>query len=483
MLGARVLAALLLGWAATAQAQISGLSVAGIPPLPSIQQDGQTFYPNDFALGSTDPQLANAVYVASRMTMTSGSCTATGIRLGFTNSAIQKQAYGELTTALETTNPTALTTEIVKADIEISGVVTPFTFSGNSSATIAPGTSITWSDTLSVSLAAQTAYAIQTLANSSTGAVAAVRMANITNPMPTGSGSVLSTTTAPAVFGTAGPWATPTADAGMVMPLVVAATLSGSSTCNAVFLRGDSHVTGQTDNGIGDAGDANGYVGFMMRALDKFGTVPPFLCACMGANTIQSYASPSPSGVNTVEKATLPYFTNVMIYDVGNDTAGSATATTIEGYVSTLVDNAYSAGAKVAAVWILPPQTVCGSGNCTGYAWQNYTQQAVFRNTGPASKGATITTWIEAGTSNGGNTITPVDHVTGTGGIGGACTAGSGLSGTGDTYFWCASGTSDFATQGGEHPSATVGNSYNIGATQGYSQALNPGSTTWGIFQ
>ena len=89
----------LLALSCSAHAQMAGLAASGLTPLPTLQHDGQTFYPNAFTLGSTDPQLANAVYNASRMAMKSGSCNATALRLGFTNSAVNQGSIGELTTA------------------------------------------------------------------------------------------------------------------------------------------------------------------------------------------------------------------------------------------------------------------------------------------------------------------------------------------------------------------------------------------------
>ena len=468
---------------AIAQAQIVSPKIkAGVPPGVPLRHDGQTFYPNTYALGATDPQDPGATYIASRMAMMSGSCTATALKLGFTNSAINQIDIGETTTALQNTNPTPLTTGSYAAYIEIAGAVTQVTFASGTatSATVVATAGITWSDTITINVPPQTSYAIQTLINAS-GPVGAVRLNYVSNPMPTGSGSELATSQ-PAdfgkVYGSGGAWqgSNLTFGAAIVMPLIVAATTT-SSTCNSVMIKGDSHVTGQTDNGIGDPGDANGFVGFPMRALDEFSNVPPFLCACIGSNKIASYGAPS-SGTNAVEKAALSYFSNVMLYDIGNDVAGTETATQIEGYASTFIDNGFTAGVKAAFVWIMPPQTTSGDNK-----WDNYTQQAVFRNTGPASKGATMTSWIEAGVTNGGNAMITVDHVTGTGGIGGACSAGSGLSGTGDTYFWCANGTPFYATQLGEHPDATLMNSYNVGALQGYTLDINPGSTAYGLLQ
>lgn len=468
----------------SANAQIAGLAASGLTPLPNLQHDGQTFYPNNFALGSTDPQLANAVYIASRMTMKSGSCTATAIKLGFTNSTIQQGTIGETTTATVATTPTTLTTASIKADFEISGTVTAFTFNSGATTTgtVAAGTSITWTDPMTVTLNPTTAYAIQTLGNSATGAIAAVRMAPPQNPMPTGSGSVLSKTTAPTQFGTAGPWTGLTANAAMVMPYLVIATTT-ATTCDAVFVKGDSHVTGQTDSGVGDPGDTNGYVGFPMRMLDKFASVPPFACACIGGNKVQSYSAPT-SGVNTVEKASLAYVTNIVNFDLGNDIAGGVPAATVESYLSTLVDNGYTAGVKAAFVFIASPQTSSPSTGA-GLNYSDYTHQTQLTNFGPSSIGSAVEAWIRAGVSAGGNAITVLDHVSGTAGVGSQNSVGTAVAGYNASYYynWATSGAQCYGTEcGGRHPSATIGNSYNIGAGAAYTQ-INPSSTAWGLLQ
>ena len=294
-------------------AHAQGLSddAASSPPATAkLQHIGQTFYPNVPTLGSQDD---NMTYNASRMVMKNGPCAVTAIKLGYTNSAINGGATGESTSADVVSTPVALTAGVYEAAIEypLGSRVTHVTFQHAPSAPLFPDTDVVFSDSLPFALPANASYAIQTLVNAKSGPVAAYHAANQANPLPTGSG-VVESTKAPTQFGTAGTWSGLTPGAAVITPLLVIGT--STAACHSVLIKGDSHVTGQTDNAVGDRGDANGYVGMVMRMLDVFPSIPPFLCACIGGNQIQSYGAPV-SGVNTVETAAMAYFANTIVYD------------------------------------------------------------------------------------------------------------------------------------------------------------------------
>ncbi len=441
---------------------------------PPWQQMGQSFYPNTGVLGSGD---ANNTYHASRLTMKNGPCAITSMKVRFTNSSLNQHGIGEEAAYNVYNSAVNLVAGTYSAALEYPPGTTPtsYAWSTNPSVSVAAATSVTDSDALTVAIPANATYAIQTLVHATTGPVAAFETAN--GVLPSGSG-VVEGTSQPTQYGTAGPWAS-TVSGKIVAPLMV---LGYSPACSehATIIKGDSHVVGSFDTGSNDAGDANGYVGFPMRALDLFTNIPPFLCVCIGANGIQTYGSPS-AGVNTVENAAMGDFTNSIVYDFPNDVNDARTAAQIERDLSRWVDDFKAVGGKGMWVFVAPPQAGARNGGGSTDSWATFIGQTTETPFAAAGVGYVVNAWIAAGTSNGNNAFAALDHVSGTGGIGGQCSAGVGLSGAGDLKKWCVSvaDTAQYATNAGDHPNAT---SYPIGAAAAYA-ALNPSNTAYGLLQ
>jgi hypothetical protein len=467
----RALVALLLLAALAGFGHGGGAVVTAYPPW---QQMGQSFYPNTGALGSGD---GNKTYHASRLTMRNGPCAITSIKVRYTNSSINQYGTGEEAAYNAYTSPIDLVTGTYAAALEYPLGTTPaaFAWSTNPTVTISAATSFMDSDALTVAIPANATYAIQTLVNATTGPVAAFM--SHSGALPSGSG-VVEGTSQPSQYGTSGPWAG-TVSGKIVAPLLVLGYAPGCSE-HAVIIKGGSHATGAYDSGAGDPGDANGYVGFPMRALDLFANLPPFLCVCINGAGIQSYGSPT-AGVNTVENAVMGNFTNSMVFDFPNDVNDGRTAAQIESDMSRWIDDFKATGGKTLWMSVAPPQTGAHGGGGSTDDWATFTGQTSETLFASGGVGYAVNTWVKVGMSNGNNAFTALDHVSGAGGIGGQCSAGVGLPGASDITKWCVStaDTAYYATNGGDHPNAT---SYPIGAAAVYA-ALNPGSTAYGLLQ
>jgi hypothetical protein len=479
----------------------AGGPVTQPPSVPAWQQSAQTFYPSVPALGSNDH--AN-VYNATRQVMVNGPCALSAIKVVYTNSAINGGAYGEATSANLSSSAVALGTGTYDAMLEYPLGTTPvqITFGANNTVSIAAAVARTESDSYTVAIPANALYAIQSLSTNgnTSNSIGGYASKGVNNPLPhyaaaNSTSSVVTTTsnTAPAQFGTGGNWSGTTTGAVAVGPLEVLGYVA-SSGCSqkSMLAKGDSHAVGQVDGGTADPGDANGFVGFIMRMLDDFPNVPPFVCACIGSNQIASYSAPSPSGVNTVENQIMQDVTNVIAYDFPNDIKSGATAAQAENYISRFADDAYAVGVKAAFWFRSPPQTSSSD------TWKTYANQTQNSGFGAGGAAQTVNAWLNTGKTSGGNGVTMLDHVSGANGIGNDCTPGQGLSGANNSdngLDWCADGShSDGSTYGGDHPTSSggitattsggiaFGNSYAVGAAAAYA-ILNPGSTAYGLLQ
>ena len=491
----RLLAILACAWL---MAFAHGGGPVTVPPsLPAWQQSGQTFYPNIPALGTNDH---SNLYNATRSVMVNGPCALSAIKVVYTNSAINGSNHGESTSANLQTSGVALSTGTYDAMLEYPLGTTPkqITFGSSNTVSIAAAVARAESDSYTVALPANALYAIQTQTynGGGSGSVGGYSSKGVNNPLPHYSAAhstsqvEVSTSTAPPDFGSAGNWpgGNVTTGALSVGPLEVLGQIA-SPPCSqkAVLAKGDSWTVGQTDGGSTDTGDTNGYVGMIMRMLDEFTHIPPFTCACIGTNQIDSYSAPI-DGSSVVENLMMQDHTNLIIHDVGNNVNTNSGTPATENYLSRMVDDCFAVGCKFAAIFPPPMRTTSSD------TWTTYANQTTF-NAQWTSGGmvTTLSTWITAHTTNGGNTFTDLDFVDGNDSISGTA-AITGCAG-GTRYLFAADCShTNGSTYGGEHPTSSGGitqttsrgiawgNSYAVGADAGY-VILNPSATAYGLLQ
>ena len=464
--------------------------------IPAWQQSGQTFYPNVPALGTND---SSNIYNATRSVMVNGPCALSAIKVVYTNSAVNGSNHGENTSANEQTSSVPLSTGVYDAMIEYPLGTTPqqITFSASDTVSIAAAIARTISDSYTIAIPANALYAIQTLSyNSNTSnSIGGYESKGVNNPLPHYSASnstsaVVTTTsnTAPTQFGTAGNWTGTTTGAISVGPLEVLGQVATTGCSqHAVLAKGDSWTVGQTDGGSTDTGDTHGFVGMIMRMLDEFTNIPPFICACIGTNQVDSYSAPI-DGSGVVENQMMQDVTNLIIHDVGNNVNTNSGTPATENYLSRMVDDLFAVGGKFAAVFPPPMRTSSAD------TWTTYANQTPF-NAQWTSGGmvTTLSTWITSGVTNGGNAFIDLDYVDGNNSISGTANI-TGCAG-GTRYLFVADCShTDGSTYGGEHPTSTGGitkmtsrgiawgNSYAVGADAGY-VILNPSSTAYGLLQ
>lgn len=486
-----------------ASASARGIGLGGPvvtpPSTPAWQQSGQTFYPNIPALGTADH---SNLYNATRQVHVNGPCALKAIKIVHTNSAINGSNHGENTSANEQTSAVPLSSGTYDDMVEypLGSAPAQITYSGSNTVTISPAVARTESDAYTISLPANALYATQTQTynGGGSGSVGGYSSKGVNNPLPHYSASnstsqvEVSTGAAPPDFGSAGNWPSGNVTAGAlaVGPLEVLGQVAvAGCSQKSILAKGDSWTMGQVDGGNADGGDSHGYVGMIMRMLDEFTNVPPFICACIGTNQVDSYSAPI-DGSSVVENLMMQDVTNLIIHDTGNNVNTNSGTPATEGYLSRMIDDCFAVGCKFAAVFPPPMRTSSTD------TWKTYANQTTFNaqwtNGGMVT---TLSTWIAAQVTLAGNAFLDLDFVDGNDSISGTSSVAGCAAPANPRYLFAADCTHvDGSTFGGEHPTSSGGitqttsrgiawgNLYAVGADLGFVY-LNPSATAYGLLQ